>query len=301
MSCYHCKEGELSERPKSYTCTKCNLVIWKTISGKQIDKPLAEELFTTGRTEVLDGFISKKGRPFKASLEISSEEGKIKFNFPETNPVTKPQYMDREEIFIQLEANRSGDAIIILHGHIEQSLHIDFGLLPARLTECLALITALKIINYRAPNVTGLKISCSNLDFSRYLLQERSPRDTDARKSLDYLYGLLGNFKQWSIVYEKSKRQRLQGSSRARFPFGAFPWMKSIASAHKAEDKILVRLPDDPAVKAQFLASFWKVETVGTQSGSEIVEYKLSVKAERALKTWLATVVTQKSELLNKN
>lgn len=308
MSCYHCKIGELIERPKSYTCTKCGLIIWKLMSGKQIDKLLATELFTKGHTEILDGFVSKKNKPFKASLSISSD-GEVKYKFPEKEPVKREPVKSVQQtnkisvpdVDVRLEANKLGVVNIYIRGTVEQSLRVDYGIKPTHITECLALITAIKIINFRSPLVTTINISCSSQNFSKYLIKERNPRDKLMREIMSYLYKILEKFTHWTAVYEKNKYLYQQEPLLSRFPFGAFPWMKSMASARKVENGILVQLPDDPAVKAQFLASFWKVEAVGGKYNGETVEYMVSVNAENALKTWMATVVTQKEELINKS
>ena len=49
--------------------------------GSEILKEQAQKLLTTGRTDLLDGFISKRGRPFSAYLKF--EDGKVGFEFPE--------------------------------------------------------------------------------------------------------------------------------------------------------------------------------------------------------------------------
>jgi len=49
--------------------------------GREIPKEQAQKLLTAGRTDLLDGFISKRGRPFSAYLKL--EEGKVGFEFPE--------------------------------------------------------------------------------------------------------------------------------------------------------------------------------------------------------------------------
>jgi DNA topoisomerase III len=53
----------------------------KTILGRDIPKEQAQKLLTTGKIDLLDGFISKRGRPFSAYLKL--EDGKIGFEFPE--------------------------------------------------------------------------------------------------------------------------------------------------------------------------------------------------------------------------
>jgi DNA topoisomerase-3 len=46
-----------------------------------IPKEQAQKLLTIGRTELLEGFISKRGRPFSAYLKLA--DGKVGFEFPE--------------------------------------------------------------------------------------------------------------------------------------------------------------------------------------------------------------------------
>jgi DNA topoisomerase III len=59
----------------------------KTILGREIPKEQAQKLLTTGKTDLLEGFISKRGRPFSAYLKF--EDGKVGFEFPEKNAPAK--------------------------------------------------------------------------------------------------------------------------------------------------------------------------------------------------------------------
>src|SRR6266480_2815608 len=59
----------------------CKFKLSKTILGREIPKEQAQKLLTTGKTDLLDGFISKRGRPFSAYLKF--EDGKVGFEFPE--------------------------------------------------------------------------------------------------------------------------------------------------------------------------------------------------------------------------
>jgi len=80
--------GEIFETETSYICersqadrTPCKFKLSKTILGRDIPKDQAEKLLTTGKTDLLEGFISKRGRPFAAYLKF--EDGKVGFEFPE--------------------------------------------------------------------------------------------------------------------------------------------------------------------------------------------------------------------------
>ena len=62
----------------------------KMILGREIPKQ-AQKLLTTGKTGLLEGFISKRGRPFSAYLKL--EDGKVGFEFPEkTAGATESKY-----------------------------------------------------------------------------------------------------------------------------------------------------------------------------------------------------------------
>ena len=57
----------------------CKFIIWDTIAGKTITKKIAKELCIKKKTDVIDGFTSKSGSSFNASLEI--KDGKVSFCF----------------------------------------------------------------------------------------------------------------------------------------------------------------------------------------------------------------------------
>jgi DNA topoisomerase III len=80
--------GKIFETENSYICERsqadrkpCKFKLSKTILGKDIPREQAEKLLTTGKTDLLDGFISKRGRPFSAYLKLEDE--KVGFEFPE--------------------------------------------------------------------------------------------------------------------------------------------------------------------------------------------------------------------------
>ncbi|HJY20740.1 MAG TPA: topoisomerase C-terminal repeat-containing protein, partial [Chthoniobacterales bacterium] len=80
--------GKIFETETSYICEDsqadrkpCKFKLSKTILGREIPKEQAKKLITTGKTDLLEGFISKRGRPFSAYLKL--EDGKVGFEFPE--------------------------------------------------------------------------------------------------------------------------------------------------------------------------------------------------------------------------
>ena len=60
---------------------KKGLRIGKVILGRHIDRDYVEQLLKDGKTELINGFISKKKRPFDAYLLLDSK-GKLTFEFP---------------------------------------------------------------------------------------------------------------------------------------------------------------------------------------------------------------------------
>src|SRR5438309_3288291 len=80
--------GKIFETENSYICERsqadrkpCKFKLGKTILGHDIPKEQAQKLLVLGKTDLLEGFISKRGRPFSAYLKV--EDGKVSFEFPE--------------------------------------------------------------------------------------------------------------------------------------------------------------------------------------------------------------------------
>jgi DNA topoisomerase-3 len=69
---YVCENGLGNDPSCSFRCSQ-------TILRQPIDKTQITRLLETGRSDLLSGFISRKGRPFKAYLVL--KEGKVAFEF----------------------------------------------------------------------------------------------------------------------------------------------------------------------------------------------------------------------------
>lgn len=82
--CPKCKEGQVVENAKAYGCSRyregCNLTIWKTVAHKRLTEKQAQLLMANGRTEKMQGFISKAGKKFAARLKFD-DEFKVVFEF----------------------------------------------------------------------------------------------------------------------------------------------------------------------------------------------------------------------------
>jgi len=71
---YLCEKSQADKRP-------CKFKISKTILQQPIERPQAAKLLAESKTDLLDKFISKAGRPFPAYL-IMDDMGKVTFEFP---------------------------------------------------------------------------------------------------------------------------------------------------------------------------------------------------------------------------
>jgi DNA topoisomerase-3 len=75
----------------NYICEKaarrqgCAFRTGKIILQRAIEKEQVQKLLANGRTDLIDKFISKKGRPFKAFLVVG-EAGKVGFEFEPRKP-----------------------------------------------------------------------------------------------------------------------------------------------------------------------------------------------------------------------
>ncbi len=77
--------GKVLETPKAYGCdqwraTGCKFVIWKEVAKLTLPVPIVKQLLETGKSDLVDGFTSKKGTLFKAGLKLEPD-GKVGFWF----------------------------------------------------------------------------------------------------------------------------------------------------------------------------------------------------------------------------
>ncbi len=84
--CPVCKIGQVYVLENAYACERalsspkeCTFRMSKVILQKEIPKEQVQKLITTGKTDLLPKFISKKGRAFSAHLKL--EGGKVGFEF----------------------------------------------------------------------------------------------------------------------------------------------------------------------------------------------------------------------------
>ncbi len=95
-ACTVCKKGEVFATETNYLCDRsvgdkkdCTFRMSKVILQRPIPPEQVVKLLTTGKTDLLDKFISKKGRPFSAYLKLE-KTGKVGFEFePSTRDAKK--------------------------------------------------------------------------------------------------------------------------------------------------------------------------------------------------------------------
>ncbi|HEY3076458.1 MAG TPA: DNA topoisomerase, partial [Burkholderiales bacterium] len=89
--------GRVFEHGMAYTCENavgpkrsCDFRSGRMILQQPIEREQMKKLLETGRTDLLTGFVSKKGRKFKAFL-VKQPDGKIGFEFQPRAPKEKPE------------------------------------------------------------------------------------------------------------------------------------------------------------------------------------------------------------------
>jgi len=267
MLCPICKKANIEEQSINYKCPSCGFIINKVILKKVITQDMLKDLCQNGRTQIVKGFISKKGKPFEAALRLDGN--KIVFDFND-NKVS--------DSIINLRINSSSPGMVNINitGIIVYSATVDFGLVSTRMAECLGTIAAVKYLRHK--NITGkILISANNREFIEYALRETTPRQKEMRFAISHLWQTLEPF-SWSITYDRQRRSKLQGGSTNKpFPQSLFPWLKLEKTV--VGNEIYVVLPDCPAVQAQITAS---IKTARKEGGNLVVP----MSAEPVLKAW---------------
>jgi hypothetical protein len=81
--------GAVFAGPDGYLCEgskedakRCTFTVGGTILGQKIELDQVRKLLETGSTDLLKGFVSPSGKPFKAHLALGAK-GKLEFELPE--------------------------------------------------------------------------------------------------------------------------------------------------------------------------------------------------------------------------
>jgi DNA topoisomerase-3 len=84
------KDGELLQLDDAFVVNKPNadgtprivFEVKRAVCQKEITADDVERLLETGKTELIDGFVSKRGTNFSAYLVLSKDKKKAEFEFP---------------------------------------------------------------------------------------------------------------------------------------------------------------------------------------------------------------------------
>lgn len=74
-------DGYLCEKSQA-DAKRCTFTVGGTILGQKVELEQFRKLLETGRTDLLKGFVSRSGKPFKAHLTLGAK-GKVEFEFPQ--------------------------------------------------------------------------------------------------------------------------------------------------------------------------------------------------------------------------
>jgi len=80
VACPKCGTHPLKQDYRTYRCANCDYVFWKTLAGREFAPEEVQQLLTERKLGPLEGFRSKMGFAFKATL-LLDEEHKAKFEF----------------------------------------------------------------------------------------------------------------------------------------------------------------------------------------------------------------------------
>jgi DNA topoisomerase-3 len=89
--------GAVHEQDQGYQCAQCEWILARVILQQPISADQATRLLATGKTDLLNGFVSRKtGRPFTAALVL--REGRTAFEFSaEPKPLPEARTTARRE------------------------------------------------------------------------------------------------------------------------------------------------------------------------------------------------------------
>jgi DNA topoisomerase III len=88
--CPVCKSGTVHDTGNAYQCSntgKCKFRMGKTICQREVPREQVLKLIESGKTDLIPGFTSKKGKPFSAFLKLEGD--KVGFEFEERKARTK--------------------------------------------------------------------------------------------------------------------------------------------------------------------------------------------------------------------
>lgn len=199
------------------------------------------------------------------------------------------------EIKVRIEATNSGSVSVYVYEPVYfKSDDINFGFISTTMAECYGTIIAAEVIKSKLyhrkinPETATLNISVNDPLFAEYILGETTPREKYKRSDIEYLRQDLCSFKAANINLCKNKHRILRGTNTSSvIPQGIFPNLR--VDVTKDEGNIFVKLPNNPAVKNQFLSTF-----KSPKCNNDGI-YILDEKREKFLWAWIYTTKGRKN------
>jgi DNA topoisomerase-3 len=98
--CQVCSDGQVYDTGTAYICENvskgtCSFKMSKTILQREIPHDQMHKMLVEGKSDALKRFISKRGRPFDATLRL--QNGKISWEFAKRQPRRKTKPAERKE------------------------------------------------------------------------------------------------------------------------------------------------------------------------------------------------------------
>ncbi len=180
------------ENGMNYICEKaarqqgCTFRTGKIICQRQMERDQVKKLLSTGRTDLLEKFISKKGRPFKAFLVVGAE-GKVGWEFEPRKPKKTGEPGKPKEPPAKLDFSKSkplakcpvceGDVFEIEAGYICEKSQAEkrpckFKIGKSILQQPIDAAQAKKLIESGRTDLLTKFISKSGRPFSAYLVMD---------------------------------------------------------------------------------------------------------------------------------
>lgn len=82
VACPQCGKSPFKENIRQFKCRSCGYSLWKSLAGRPLEREEVKTLLATKSVGPLEGFRSRFGKAFAATL-LLDEEGKTKFSFGE--------------------------------------------------------------------------------------------------------------------------------------------------------------------------------------------------------------------------
>jgi DNA topoisomerase-3 len=106
-TCPKCGERSFSENIRQFKCRHCGWSLWKSLASRPLEREEIKELLEKKRVGPLQGFRSRFGKSFAATL-LLDEELKIKFSFNEESQQEAEELLRKAEPIVSCPLCKEG-------------------------------------------------------------------------------------------------------------------------------------------------------------------------------------------------